>query len=130
MKTATSKLLPLVAAAMLGTLCGPLLAETCNENLTIQEGQHNLNDARQRGDINNNATWQDGRENWNRTRQRGDDNFNASAQFGRNNFNETHQSRGFKRTGYNPARSDHNKPWQHISKRDRDHRNGPKNRDK
>ena len=107
MKTATSKLLPLAAAAMLATLCGPVLAETYNENLTIQEGRYNLNDTRQRGDINNNATWQDGRENWNRTRQRGDDNFNATAQFGRANFNKTSQKdRRANRFERNRRRSD------------------------
>ena len=43
MKSATSKLLPLAAAAMLASLCGPVLAETYNENLTIQEGRYHWN---------------------------------------------------------------------------------------
>ncbi len=97
MTTVSSKLLPLAAAAILATLCGPVSAEY-NMNTTIQEGRINTNDTYQRGRVNDNATWQEGQDNANRTMQRGRENWNATAQFGKRNYNETHQSRGFKRT--------------------------------
>lgn len=107
MTTVRSKLLPLAAAAILATLCGPVLAESYNENLTIQEGLYNLNDTRQRGDINDNRTYQEGRENLNRTRQRGIDNRNATGQFGKYNWNKTIQEeRRAKRQGRKRSRYD------------------------
>jgi minor curlin subunit len=97
MTTVRSKLLPLSAAALLATLCGPVSADY-NMNTTIQDGRINTNDTYQRGPANDNATWQEGRDNANRTRQGGRENWNATAQFGRVNYNETHQDRRFKRT--------------------------------
>lgn len=98
MKTVTSKLLPLAAAAMLAGLCGPVSAEY-NSNVTIQEGRVNTNDTLQRGRYNENATLQLGRDNANRTRQRGRENFNGTGQFGRKNYNKTSQSGRYQRTG-------------------------------
>jgi len=98
MTAVRSKLLPLAAAAILATLCGPVSADF-NMNTTIQEGRVNTNDTHQRGPVNDNATWQDGTDNANRTRQRGPENWNATAQFGKTNYNETHQTYRFKRNG-------------------------------
>jgi hypothetical protein len=120
----------LVASAVLATMLGTASAQAQNTNTTIQEGRVCINRTSQYGDSNDNATYQTCKVNINRTVQRGKENSNATAQFGRHNSNETHQSRGFKRTGYNSARSDHNKPGQHRSKRGRDHRGGARNRDK
>ena len=103
----------LVVSAVLATMLGTASAQAQNTNTTIQEGRVCINRTFQYGDSNDNATYQTCKVNINRTVQRGKENRNGTAQFGRHNSNETHQRRGFKRTGYKPARSDHNKSRQH-----------------
>ncbi len=88
-----------------------------------------INRTFQYGDSNDNATYQNCEVNINRTVQRGKENRNRTAQNGRHNANQAHQSRGFKRAGYKPARSTHNKPGHNRSKRGRDDRRGAGNHD-
>ena len=119
-----------VLGAMLATMFGTESAQAQNTNTTIQEGRVCINRTFQYGDSNDNATYQTCEININRTVQRGQENRNGAAQRGRHNGNQTHQSRGFKRTGYKPARSTHDKPRHHSSKRGRDERRGAGNHDK
>jgi len=120
----------LVVGATLAAMLGTESAQAKNTNTTIQEGRVCINRTFQYGDNNDNATYQTCEININRTVQRGQENRNGTAQRGRQNGNQTHQSRGFKRTGYNPARSTHNKPRPHRSKRGRGARRGAGNHDK
>ena len=130
MNSKTFRLFLLLVSAMVATMLATASAQAQNTNTAIQEGRVCINRTFQYGDSNDNATYQTCEININRTVQRGKQNRNGTDQRGRHNANQTHQSRGFKRTGYNPARSDHNKPGQHRSKRGRDHRRGNSNRDK
>jgi hypothetical protein len=115
--------------ALWAPLLGAASAQAQNTNTTIQEGRVCINRTFQSGDSNDNATYQSCKVNINRTVQRGKENRNATAQFGRKNHNETRQSRGFKRTAYRPAHSNHDKPRHHRSKRGRDHGKKASNRD-
>jgi hypothetical protein len=115
--------------AMWATLLGAASAQAQNTNTTIQEGRVCINRTFQSGDSNDNATYQSCKVNINRTVQRGKENRNATAQFGRKNHNETRQSRGFKRTAFAPAHSNHGKPKHRRSKHSRDHGRGSRNHD-